>query len=102
MKEAGIKGDIHIPPREISDINTYGFDDNHINSERQHNVTEQEAKQFVNNAVVSISKWNGKYERFYSYDGTAYVDMENSTIRTAYKSDEFKGDTKIILEIKDE
>lgn len=102
LQEAGIKGEIHIPPREIDDISKYGFDDEHINVERKHNVTEQEAKQFINNAVVTITKWNGKFERFYSYDGAAYVDMEHSIIRTAYKPDEFKSDTKTILEIQDE
>lgn len=99
LKEAGIQGEIHIPPRVIADVSTIGFDNNHVNVERQHNVTEHEAKLFINNAVASISKWNGTFERFYSCDGVVYVDMKHSIIRTAYKSDEFKGDTKTILEV---
>jgi len=98
LKEAGIKGEIHIPPRELTNINSYGFDDDHINVERKHNVTEQEAKQFVNNAVVSISKWNGKFERYYSYDGATYVDCGTKIIRTAYSKNEFDENTIKIFE----
>ena len=102
IKEAGIQGDIHIPPREIPNIDTYEFDDYHANAYRKHNVTEQEARQFVNNAEVSITRWNGRFECFFSHDGATYVDLENSTLGTAFKSTQFDNKAKIIMGIKDE
>ncbi len=101
LKEKGIKGDIHIPPQEI-DIVKLDFDNEHINIERKHGVTESEAKQFIKEAKVSISKWNGKYENYFSKNGAVYVDIENRIIRTTFMPKQFDDQTKNIVEVVDE
>ena len=98
LAESGIKGDIHIPAKEI-DIESLGFDDFHINSERLHNVSEQEAKTYIENALVSITKRNGLTENYYSKAGAAYVNPINQEIKTAFSKDEFDDKTKLIMEV---
>jgi hypothetical protein len=98
LEEAGIKGDIHIPPRSI-DAGSLGFDDYHINTEQKHGVTEKEAKSFVKNAIVSATKWDGQFENYYGHAGVAYVNIAEHVIRTAYKPNEYKGDVERIMEV---
>ena len=62
-------------------------------------MTEEMAKEFVNNAKVSRTVWNGQFERFYADDGAAYVDNKDSLIRTAFKKEQFKGDATEIMEV---
>ena len=75
MKEAGMRGEINLKPN-IPDTKELSFDDTHINGERQHEVTEKEAKEYIENARFSVTKWNGKYTNYFSDDGAAYVDNE--------------------------
>jgi len=98
LKDLGIKGNIHVPAKEI-DIVGLGFDDEHVNKERNHGVTKGEALEFINKSKVSITKWNGMYENYYGVHGAAYVNKENNYIRTCYKEDEFEGDPKKIREV---
>lgn len=101
LKNRGIKGSIHIPPKEI-DVSNLGFDDNHINTERKHNVTETEAKEFIKNAKLSKTIWQGQYENYYSEAGASYVDIRdesNKFIRTAFKRHEFNDDSELIMEV---
>jgi hypothetical protein len=92
-----IKGQINIPPKKL-DINTLEFDNIHTNTERHHNVTREEAISFIKNASLSISKWNGTFEIYYSPEGIVYVDLIKNIIRTAYKKEEFLGETIKIIE----
>ena len=101
LKNRGIKGSILIPPKEI-DVSNLGFDDNHINTERKHNVTETEAKEFIKNAKLSKTIWQGQYENYYSEAGASYVDIRdesNKFIRTAFKRHEFNDDSELIMEV---
>ena len=98
LRELFPQGSFHIPAKEI-DTSKLSFDNKHINSERGHNVTEDMAKEFINNAKVSRTVWNGQFERFYSDDGAAYVDNKDSLIRTAFKKEQFKGDATEIMEV---
>ena len=75
------------------------FDEKHINVERAHEVTLEEAKQFIENARISVTVWKGQYERFYSDQGVVYFDLDNNLIRTAFKPEEFKGDVLKLLEV---
>lgn len=78
-----------------------GFDNKHINEERNHNVSKEEAIQFIKDAKMSLSVWNGKFERYYSYKGVSYVEVETNTIRTSFKKHQFDDDMqKIIYEVK--
>lgn len=98
LKQLGFRGKINIVPRKM-DVDTLGFDDKHINSEREHNVTADEAKYFVRNAKISMTVWNGKFERYYSEDGAAYVDVANQQIRTAFKKEQYDEKTRKLLEV---
>lgn len=98
LRELFPQGSFHIPAKEI-DVSKLSFDDKHINSEREHNVSENVAKEFIRNAKVSRTVWNGQFERFYSYEGVTYVDNENKLIRTAFKKEQFKGDATEIMEV---
>lgn len=101
LRAVGVKGEIHYPPRTI-DTNSLAFDEKHINQQREHGVTLEEAKEYIKNAKVSVTVWKGQYERYYGDTGTAYVDLANKLIRTAYKRAEYKGDVSKILEVMKE
>lgn len=98
LKENGIKGSIHIPPKQI-DIDQLFFDNQHINNERKHNVSETEAKEYIKSALVSITKRQGLSENYYSKQGISYVNPISKEIKTAFKSDEFTGDALKIMEV---
>lgn len=98
LKGLGIKGKIHIPAK-IIDTAKLGFDNGHINTEREHNVTDEEAKEFIKQARVSITRWQGQYENYYSEIGAAYVNLQDNYIRTAYAAEQFKGEPEKICEV---
>lgn len=98
IKKCGIKGDIHITPKVI-DTSTLTFDDKHINSERGHDVTLDEAISYIKNAKLSVTVWKGKFERYFGEEGATYVDLEKNLIRTAFKKDEFDDVVKKVLEV---
>lgn len=98
MKEAGMRGEINLKPN-IPDTKELSFDDTHINGERQHEVTETEAKEYIKNARFSVTKWNGKYTNYFSDDGAAYVDNEKRHIRTAFKKGQYDDATRKAMEV---
>ena len=87
IKGLGIIGEIHIPAQNIN-TNNLTFDSKHI-SERNHDVSIDEAKSFIKNAKFSVKRWNGKFENYYSENGAAFVDKTTNEIRTAFSKDEF-------------
>ena len=89
---------INIPATAI-EPNGYAFDDVHINKERLHGVSREQAENWILGARMSATVWNGKFERFYGTDGAAYVDLIEKQIRTAFSSAEFDDKTKAILEV---
>lgn len=98
LKAAGLRGKVNLEPTKL-DLRKIGFDEEHINIERGHNVTLEEAKSFIKNARFSESVWNGQFERYYSDEGAAYVRVEDKTIRTAYKSEQYTQKVKDVLEV---
>ena len=94
----GIKGSIHVPAKEINTDNLK-FDDEHINKLRNHRVTKEESIGFIKNSKISISKWDGMFENFYSYQGATYVNTEKHIIKTAYKPVEFDEKILKIMEV---
>lgn len=97
-KDNGIKGIVDIEPKPIN-LDKYGFDDTHINTQREHDVTRAEAEQFVQEALVSVTRWNGRFINYYGENGAAYIDTEKKTIRTAFRKNEFDGRTKNFMEV---
>lgn len=89
---------VNYPPKPI-DADKLSFDDEHINKERQHGVTEDEAKAYIRNAVVSWTRFDGMFENYISLDGVAYVNMETAEIRTCYSKAEFDEDIKKVQEV---
>lgn len=97
-EESGIRGTLKAPefPKEIE---RYGFDDKHINLERGHNVTKEQAERYIQNAVVKIERKNGVYINYYSLYGAAYTMPSKKLIRTAVNAEEYKPDVKKMLEV---
>lgn len=98
IKAAGLRGEVELNPK-IPDVKELSFDDTHINQERSHNVSEEEAKSYIEKARFSVTKWNGRYTNFFSDDGAAYVDNEKNHIRTAFRKEEFDDAAKKAMEV---
>ena len=88
---------IHLEPTKIN-VDALTFDDAHINAEREHRVSEEQAKQYIRNAKISVSVWNGQFERYYGTEGAAYVNTIKHEIRTAYSRAEFDENTTALIE----
>ena len=88
---------IHLEPTKIN-VDTLTFDDAHINAEREHRVSEEQAKQYIRNAKISVSVWNGQFERYYGTEGAAYANTIKHEIRTAYSRAEFDENTTALIE----
>lgn len=93
IKATGFSGIIRVPAKDI-DVSSLTLDAIHI-AERQHDVTLEEAKGFINNAIFSIRR--NISTNYYSPYGAAYVGHDG-TIRTAYKRTEFSGKVEKIME----
>ena len=100
IKKTGIKGKLHIPPVQI-DTSQLTIDWNHID-ERNHDVTLKEAMSFIETADISISKWNGQFENYYSVSGAAFINLKTNEIRTAFKADEYDDYVKKMMEVLEE
>ncbi|MBP3433957.1 MAG: hypothetical protein J6K50_01665, partial [Clostridia bacterium] len=96
LKERAVKGTSYIPPQTV-DTENYKYNDEHINSERQHGVSRVEAETFIGQAVVSIAQWKGQRIAFYSKDGVTVVDIEKKQIVTSWKKEEFDDNIKSII-----
>ena len=73
------------------------FDGNHVNKERSHGVTEAQAKQYIRDAKISVTVWNGQFERYYGENGAVYVNAEKNEIRTTYSSSEYNENLKSLI-----
>lgn len=89
---------IHLTPTLV-DTDSLSFDNEHINAERGHNVTQEQALKWIRDAKISVTVWNGQYERYYGVDGAVYVDKIKSLIRTAYSSEQYENNVKAIMEV---
>lgn len=59
IHKGGVKGHAHITPTKI-DIDEPKFDDAHINGERGHNVTKEQAHGIIKSTAVSVTVLGGK------------------------------------------
>lgn len=98
MKATGLRGEINLKP-QIPDVSKLSFDEHHVNQERQHNVTEAEAKSYIQNAVFSTTKWKGKFTNYYSDEGAAFVDNETQRIRTAFRKEQYDKAAMAAMEV---
>ncbi len=88
LKESGVKGGIHLPPQKI-ETKDFVFDDVHINTNRKHNISREQAESFINNSLISITKWNGEVINYYSEDGATYVNVKLRVIATSFGKEQF-------------
>lgn len=88
---------IHLTPTSI-DADALGFDDAHINAQRSHRVTEAQAKQWIRDAKISVTVWNGQYEHYYAEQGAVYVNLPDHFIRTAFSAAEYTDNIRALME----
>lgn len=91
-KKYNIRGIIDVNPKPIN-VSKYSFDENHIYTERGHNVTREEAERFMMEAKVCITRWNGQFLCYYGSEGTVYIDKNKKLIKTAFRRKEYVSDT---------
>lgn len=89
---------VHVPAQKIS-TESLLFDDAHINAERSHNVTRDQAVEWIRNSKMSVTVWGGRYERYYGSGGAVYVNTAEQKIRTAFSSTEFDSRVRDMLEV---
>ncbi len=94
--ELEIKGKLSINPSKM-DLSEFLFDDVHINGERSHGMTREDAVGFMENALFSLTRYNGNSINFYSLDGAVYVRKDLNAIRTAFYADEYDDKIKELI-----
>ncbi|MDO4444686.1 MAG: phage minor capsid protein [Bacillota bacterium] len=99
IKEIGMKGKVELSPQEKIDVSKFTFDDEHINKEREHLVTREEAERFIQEADVAITRWEGRFVNYYGVDGAVFVDVEKRNIRTAFHKEQFDEHVKEMREV---
>jgi hypothetical protein len=95
IKDAGITGHIRVPPLTVETSNLT-FDAAHI-AERGRSITRSEAIGFIKNAEYSVHRVGYKDEtwaNYYSKAGTAYVNVDEGHIKTAFRDADYKNRTK--------
>lgn len=98
IKSIGLKGEVTIKPEKL-DVSKFAFDDAHINNEREHRVTRDEAERFIREADVTLTRWNGRFVNYYGPNGAVYVDTQEKNIRTAFGKEEFDDKVKKLREV---
>lgn len=85
---------VKYPPEKLKiPFSDLSFDDNHINKERDHNVTRQEAETFINEAICTLIRWNGQYYCYIGSNGSTYIDIKKKLIRTSYSRNQYDENT---------
>lgn len=79
-------------------ITDYTYDSKHINNNRGHNVTKQDAQSYINKSKVAYSRWDGDVIVYVSEDGATVVNLRDKIVSTAYKSEEYDNKFKKLME----
>ena len=99
MVENGIKGELAYPPPRF-DLSEFKFDAEHTQGDKHpHNVTEKEARRFIDEAYFTIIRYKGDSYNYYGAEGATFVRMDLKTIRTAFKADEYDDKVKKLIEV---
>ena len=101
LKEKGLikeSNTVNYPPRPVN-VDSLTFDNEH--ARKKHEITEEEAKQIIKDAIISITReWDdAEFENYFSKHGAAFVNMDISQIRTAFNSKDYYGTVKAIMEV---
>lgn len=99
MRENRIKGELMYPPPK-EDFSNFTFDAEHTQGDKHpHNVTEEEARKFIDDAYFAIVKYNGNSYNYYGKEGATFARLDLKTLRTAFKSEEYDGNIKKLIEV---
>lgn len=82
-----------------ADLSSYTFDDNHINIEREHRVSREEAESYVRDAVLMVSRNDGRYVNYYGMDGSTYTIPRQKKLRTAFKARQYTRNIIAMIEV---
>lgn len=95
--ESGIVGTLSWGSKTI-DVSSLSVDLPHIHAKHP-SVTEVDARSYIENAIVTITRNGGLWQNYYSLNGAAYVNMAIGEIRTAFTADEYDETTKKMMEV---
>lgn len=99
IKETGIKGqEFTLKPKKIN-LDEFEFDDQHINKDNKRNISREEAESYVENAVMMVTRYDGKSLNYYSKNGATYVRIDKKLIRTAFSETDFDKKTESVMEV---
>lgn len=93
-----MRGEVMIP-RVPEHLSEFKFDNAHMNDDRKHGVTREEAERYVRNALVMVNKKRGIYIDYYGLEGSTYIEGNGDLIRTAFKADEYEPNIYRFLEV---
>lgn len=96
IKDLGIVGTIRVPAKQMTIKNLTSKNDHAF----RHGCTIEDAKKYLANAQVSITreKWDGVHTNYYSQDGAVYFDS-NGKINTIFSRKDFDLDTEKMMEV---
>ncbi len=98
IRKIGFRGNIHLRP-ELPDLSNVSIDSQHIKA-RGHNVTLDQAVEYIRSSKVMIAKWNGTVYNYYSEKGASYLHpLNDNTIRTAFSADEYDENIRTLMEV---
>lgn len=97
-KMYSIRGIVATQTENIN-VKNYSYDEQHINEDRKHNITREEAERLIKEAVVSVTRWNGRFINYYGENGAVYIDTEKKVIRTAFRKEEYDDNTREFMEV---
>lgn len=99
QSELEIKGELVYPPPKL-DLSTFKFDAAHTQGDKHpHDVTEEEARQFIKESYFAIVRYNGASYNYYGKEGAAFVRTDLQTIRTAFKAAEYDDKICRLIEV---
>lgn len=81
------------------DLSDYVFAESHINKDRKHGTSKEQAQKWVNEAVAAYSRWNGDVTIYISRNGASVINLKEKTISTAYSSNEYDEKFRSLLEV---
>ena len=81
------------------DLSDYVFAESHINKDRKHGTSKEQAQKWVNEAVAAYSRWNGDVTIYISQNGASVINLKEKTISTAYSSNEYDEKFRSLLEV---
>ena len=97
--EVGLKGQILYPPPKFN-FDSFVFDIEHARGGKHpHDVSEEEARQFIQEAYFAIYALKAGSYNYYGKNGGVFVQPRNKTIRTAFKAAEYNPKIQKLIEV---